>query len=241
MNMCRCVDKIGTEAHNLGVPKFEAKRLSKSVEDYLKVIWLHTREGPVATGTVATALDVSDASVSGMLARLTDLGLVRYARYHGAQLTPAGEGAALRLVRRHRLIETFLLDYLGYGWDEVHGEAEALEHAVSERFTERLAARLGHPQHDPHGDPIPSAEGTLPDTPDVPLAELRVGQALEVARLKTQDADVLAYLAERRVQPGAVLRVTRQEPLGGLVEVELAGKRTALSKTLATLVRGRLL
>ena len=223
------------------MPKPGTSHLSKSIEDYLKIIWGEAQGGPVATRGIADALGVSDASVSGMLAKLSDLGLVNHTRYHGAELTPAGERQALRLVRRHRLIETFLIEYLGFGWDEVHGEAERLEHAVSDRFTERLAARLGHPQHDPHGDPIPSAEGALPDTPDVPLTELKVGQVLEVARLKTQDADVLAYLAERHVQPGAVLRVTQQEPLGGLVEVELAGSRTALSKTLATLVRGRLL
>lgn len=221
--------------------KLESKPLSQSVEDYLKVIWLNTREGPAATSTVAASLGVSDASVSSMLAKLTDLGLVSYTRYHGAQLTPSGEQAALKLLRRHRLVETFLIEYLGYGWDEVHDEAEALEHTVSDRFTERLSVRLGHPSHDPHGDPIPAVDGTLPDTPDLPLAELDVGQTLEVARLKTQQADILAYLADLGIQPGHTVAVLRREPLGELLHVNIDGRDAALSKTLATLVRGRLL
>lgn len=221
--------------------KLESKPLSQSVEDYLKVIWLNTREGPAATSTVAASLGVSDASVSSMLAKLTDLGLVSYTRYHGAQLTPSGEQAALKLLRRHRLVETFLIEYLGYGWDEVHDEAEALEHTVSDRFTESLSVRLGHPSHDPHGDPIPAVDGTLPDTPDLPLAELDVGQTLEVARLKTQQADILAYLADLGIQPGHTVAVLRREPLGELLHVNIDGRDAALSKTLATLVRGRLL
>lgn len=222
------------------MPKLSSSRLSKSAEDYLKTIWLSTRDGPVATGTVAGALGVTDASVSEMLGKLSEQGLVRYTPYHGAQLTGGGERAALDLLRRHRLLETFLAEYLGYGWDEVHSEAEALEHAVSARFTERLAARLGHPTHDPHGDPIPGADGTLPDTPDLPLADLGVGETLEVACLKTQAADVLAYLADLGVQPGHALTVVQREPLGGLLRVAVGGREVALSTTLATLIRGRL-
>jgi DtxR family Mn-dependent transcriptional regulator len=227
------------EAHDLGMSNLKPSQISKSIEDYLKIIWLAGQNGPVATSTIAAALRVSDASVSGMLAKLSELRLVSYTRYHGAQLTLDGKIQALKLLRRHRLIETFLIDYLGYGWDEVHGEAEALEHTISDRFTELLAARLGHPTHDPHGDPIPRADGTLPTTPDVPLAELAAGQALEVARLRTQEADVLAYLANLSVQPGQVLRVHEVEPLGGLLRVSADGLEFSLSKTLATLVRGR--
>ena len=226
------------------MPKLLSSRLSKSTEDYLKAIWLSTRDGPVATGTVASALGVADASVSEMLGKLSEQGLVRYTPYHGAQLTEGGERAALDLLRRHRLLETFLIEYLGYGRDEVHGEAEALEHAVSARFTERLAARLGHPSHDPHGDPIPAVDGTLPDTPDLPLADLGVGETFEVACLETQAADVLAYRADAGVQPGRALTVVRREPLGGLLQVDVGGREaalsTTLSTTLATPIRGRL-
>ena len=243
--MCRYVDKRTPRAHDLGVPKLSPSRLSKSAEDYLKTIWLSTRDGPVATGTVAGALGVTDASVSERLGKLSEQGLVRYTPYHGVQLTEGGERAAPDLLRRHRLLETFLAEYLGYGCDEVHGEvcgeAEALEHAVSARFTERLAARLGHPAHDPHGNPIPAADGTLPDTPDLPLADLGVGETLEVACLKTQAADVLADLS---VEPGHALTVVQREPLGGLLRVAVGGREAALSTTLstvlATLIRGRL-
>lgn len=221
------------------MPNSKSSLLSKSIEDYLKAIWLIAQDGSVATSVIAATLDVSNASVSGMLVKLSELGLVRHTRYHGALLTPAGNQQALRLVRRHRLIETFLTEYLGFGWDEVHSEAESLEHTISDRFTERLSARLGHPTHDPHGDPIPGTDGTLPDTPDAPLADLKVGQTLEVARLKTQEADALAYLADLGVQPGAALTVVQHEPLGGLLWVDLGGRTAALSANLATLIRGK--
>lgn len=222
------------------MPKSLVSQLSKSIEDYLKVIWLNTREGSVATSTIAASLGVSDASVSGMLGKLSDLGLVSHTRYHGAQLTASGEQAALGLLRRHRLIETFLIEYLGYGWDEVHGEAEALEHTVSDRFTERLAARLGHPTHDPHGDPIPKDDGTLPDTPDTPLTEAMLGKVFSVSRLKTQDADILSYFTDMGVCPGQHLEVQHREPVGGILQVDIGGHPQVLSKELAVLVRGEI-
>src|SRR5215213_9090211 len=134
---------------------------SSSVENYLKAIWESAEEGAASTKNVADRLSVNPASVTNMFARLRKMGFVEYKRYHGASLTEEGRYEALRLVRRHRLIETFLLDRLGYSWEDVHEEAERLEHAVSDRFTERLADMLGHPDHDPHGDPIPAVDGTL--------------------------------------------------------------------------------
>src|SRR5215218_76419 len=134
---------------------------SSSVGDYIKAIWDLGGVGSASTKDVATRLLVSPASVSNMFVRLQEMGLAEYERYQGASLTERGRVEALRLVRRHRLIETFLLEHLGYDWQEVHDEAERLEHAVSDGFTERLAQLLGHPDRDPHGDPIPSAEGTL--------------------------------------------------------------------------------
>lgn len=220
------------------MPKFRSSHLSQSVEDYLKIIWLNTREGLVTTSTVAASLGVSDASVSGMLGKLSVLELVSYTRYHGAQLTASGERAALGILRRHRLIETFLIEYLGYGWDEVHGEAEALEHAVSDLFTERLAALLGHPAHDPHGDPIPKGDGALPDTPDTPLTEATLEKAFLVSRLKTQDADILSYFTEMGVYPGQHVEVLCREPVGGLVKVAIGGNPNVLAKELAVLIRG---
>ncbi len=221
------------------MPKLESSRSSKSVEDYLKAIWLNARDGPASTGTIATSLGISDASVTGMLGKLNGLGVVSYRRYHGAQLTPSGEQQALQLLRCHRLIETFLIEYLGYRWDEVHSEAEALEHAVSDRFTERLAFRLGHPSHDPNGDPIPKADGTLPDTPNTPLAEVDIGDTLRVSRLLTQAKDILAYLADLGIWPGQGVKVHQREPLGGLLHITVQKEKTVISKELATLVRGK--
>src|ERR671921_626559 len=134
---------------------------SSSVGDYLKAIWETAGAGAASTKGVATRLSVSAASVTNMFGRMQEMGLVEYERYRGASLTRRGCAEALRLVRRHRLIETFLMEHLGYSWQDVHEEAEKLEHAVSDEFTERLAELLGHPGRDPHGDPIPEADGTI--------------------------------------------------------------------------------
>jgi DtxR family Mn-dependent transcriptional regulator len=215
-----------------------ASSVSDAAGDYLKAIWRLSRDGPATTNAVAAALGFTPASVSGMLARLADAGLVEHVRYRGATLTDAGLREALRLVRRHRLVETFMIRRLGYKWDEVHEEAEALEHAVSDRFAERLAALLDHPTHDPHGDPIPGADGTLPTTPDLPLVEIDDGERLRVARLLSQDAAVLGHLAELGIEPGALVRVIDREPHGGMLRVEVAERPCALSRDLAERVRG---
>lgn len=219
-----------------------ASPLSASVEDYLKAIWLVAGKGSASTNALAEQLGVSAPSVSGMLARLQEQDLVRHERYRGVRLTARGQREALRLMRRHRLIETFMTLHLGYRWDEVHHEAERLEHAVSDRFAERLDAFLGHPSHDPHGDPIPGADGSLPETPNTPLSELEPGERLLVSRLLTQDDAVLRYLAEQGVQPGARLRLVARERVGGLWHVALEGESPrapkVLARELATLVRG---
>lgn len=221
--------------------KKEDSKLSQSVGDYVKVIHDLSTEGAASTSRIADALGLAAASVSNMLARLHDDGLVAYRRYHGAALTQRGEREALRLLRRHRLIETFMIERLGYTWDEVHNEAETIEHTISDRFAEALAELLGHPSHDPHGDPIPNPDGTLPDTPATPLAELEPGRTLRVARLLTQESDVLAHLAKLGVQPGACVTVRSREPLGGLLEVQIGSDNGALSKELATLIRGEVM
>jgi DtxR family Mn-dependent transcriptional regulator len=212
--------------------------ITSAVGDYLKAIWGLSRDGPASTNAIAERLGFTPASVSGMLARLAESGLVDHVRYRGATLTHAGRHEALRLIRRHRLVETFMIRELGYGWDEVHDEAEAIEHAISDRFAERLATLLGDPSHDPHGDPIPTADGRLPVTPDAPLPALDEGQTLVVARLLSQDGETLAYLADRGIEPGARLRLLGREPDGGLLEVEVDGARTSLSRELAERVRG---
>jgi DtxR family Mn-dependent transcriptional regulator len=192
---------------------------SSSVGDYLKAIWESAEEGAASTKDVADRLSVSQASVTNMFARLREMGLVNYERYHGASLTEEGLSEALRLVRRHRLIETFLLDRLGYSWEEVHEEAEKLEHAVSDRFTERLAELLGHPDHDPHGDPIPAADGTLEADGSFPLTATAVGQRVLIARVGQENAPLLTYLGERGLVPGRLLTVEEVRTLDGVIIV----------------------
>jgi DtxR family Mn-dependent transcriptional regulator len=196
---------------------------SSSVGDYLKAIWeLAVDSGEVAASTkgVAERLSVSAASVSNMFARLQETGLVEHERYRGATLTERGRREALRLVRRHRLIETFLLEHLGYPWQEVHEEAERLEHAVSDDFTERLAEFLGHPDHDPHGGPIPSPEGVLKTDDSFPLSQAVAGKKLRISKVRDEDAEMLDYLGNRNLVPGRLLTVREVRSLDGVVVVE---------------------
>jgi DtxR family transcriptional regulator, Mn-dependent transcriptional regulator len=200
----------------------ETRSPSSSVGDYLKAVWelAVDSEDAASTKGVAARLSVSSASVSNMFARLQEMGLVRYERYRGATLTERGREEALRLVRRHRLIETFLLEHLGYDWQEVHDEAERLEHAVSDGFTERLAELLGHPDHDPHGDPIPSAEGTMEVDDSFALSQAVAGQRVRISKVRDEDAAMLDYLGDRNLVPGRWLRVREARALDGVVIVE---------------------
>ena len=195
---------------------------SSSVGDYLKAVWevAGISGGPASTNEVAARLSVSAASVSNMFVRLQEMGLVGYERYRGAVLTDLGKKEALRLVRRHRLIEAFLLEHLSYSWEEVHAEAERLEHAVSDEFTERLADFLGHPGYDPHGDPIPTAKGTLEPDESFPVGEAEAGQRVRIFKVSDEDASVLDYFGERNLVPGRLLNVRDVRPLDGLVTVE---------------------
>jgi DtxR family Mn-dependent transcriptional regulator len=208
---------------------------SSAVGDYLKVIWELAGAEAASTKNVADRLSISPASVSNMFVRLQEMGFVEYERYRGASLTGRGREEAMRLVRRHRLIETFLLEHLGYSWEEVHEEAERLEHAVSDTFTERLAKLLGYPARDPHGDLIPTADGTIaPEEGTVPLSEAAPGDTVRVARVGHQDAGQLAYLWEHELVPGRVLNVREVRALDGVVTVEDEGGDTlALGGSLA--------
>jgi|tagenome__1003787_1003787.scaffolds.fasta_scaffold20989143_7 DtxR family transcriptional regulator, Mn-dependent transcriptional regulator len=200
----------------------ESRSPSSSVGDYLKAIWeLAVDSGDAAsTKGVAERLSVSAASVSNMFARLQEMGLVEHERYRGATLTERGRSEALRLVRRHRLIETFLLEHLGYDWQEVHGEAERLEHAVSDAFTDRLSAFLGNPDHDPHGDPIPSAEGVLAADDSFPLSQAVAGRRLRISKVRDEDAAMLDYFGDRNLVPGRLLTVREVRAIDGVVIVE---------------------
>jgi DtxR family Mn-dependent transcriptional regulator len=193
---------------------------SSSVGDYIKAIWDLGGVGSASTKDVAARLLVSPASVSNMFVRLQEMGLAEYERYQGASLTERGRVEALRLVRRHRLIETFLLEHLGYDWQDVHEEAERLEHAVSDGFTERLAELLGHPDHDPHGDPIPSAEGTMEVDDSFTLSRASAGQRLRIAKVRDEDAAMLDYFGDRNLVPGRWLTIREVRAIDGVVIVE---------------------
>jgi DtxR family Mn-dependent transcriptional regulator len=193
---------------------------SSSVGDYVKAIWEVAGTDSASTKEVAARLSIAPASVTNMFARLREMGLVDYERYRGASLTGAGFAEALRLVRRHRLIETFLVEHLGYPWEEVHEEAENLEHVVSDVFTERLAKLLGHPDRDPHGTPIPAADGSLPPDHSRPLAEAQAQEHVVVSRVENRESAVLSYLRERGLVPGSLLTVREVRAIDGVVTVE---------------------
>ncbi len=201
--------------------------LSSNMEDYLKAIY-ELGESSVKTQEVAGALNVSAASVTGMLKKLGDLKLVDYAPYRGVSLTPAGRLVALETLRHHRLIETYLANALGYAWHEVHDEADKLEHVISENFEERIATLLGHPRFDPHGDPIPNREGVLPESKGQPLATLDTGTRATLTRITNQDPEVLRYLADHNLVPGRTVTVLKRAPFDGPVTLGLGSSEAAL-------------
>jgi DtxR family Mn-dependent transcriptional regulator len=194
----------------------EAAPLTGPVEDYLKAIYeLETRGGVAATSDVAAALDVAPASVTGMIRRLAAQGFLDHVPYRGVQLTPSGRRAALRTIRRHRILETYLTRVLGYPWDLVHDEAERLEHAASDALIERMAAALGHPSADPHGAPIPTAEGTVDERELRTVADLDVGVCARMVRVSDRDPEMLRYLAGIALQPGVSVQVLARAPFEG--------------------------
>jgi DtxR family Mn-dependent transcriptional regulator len=204
------------------------------VGDYVKAIWEVAGSGAASTKEVAGRLSIAPPSVTNMFVRLQEMGLVEYERYRGASLTERGRGEALRLVRRHRLIETFLLEHLGYSWEEVHDEAERLEHAVSDGFTERLAEFLDHPDHDPHGGPIPTADGGLAPDDSFPLSEAVVDQRVRIFEVSDENSPMLDYLGERNLVPGRLLSVEEVRDLDGVVTVEDEdGRSHALGESMA--------
>jgi DtxR family transcriptional regulator, Mn-dependent transcriptional regulator len=216
-----------------------ARRTNEGAENYAKAIYqLQGRgEDRVHTSAVAERLGVTPASASGMLRRLADEGLVDYEPYHGARLTDRGERLALEVIRHHRLLELFLAEVLEMPWDRVHEEAEVLEHHISEDLEELIAAKLGQPALDPHGDPIPSRELAISDDDTVALSEMEPGQKGVFARVSDRDASMLRYLAERGIQPGARLSVAEREPFGGPIAVEIAGETHPFGPELAERMR----
>lgn len=215
-----------------------------AAEDYLKTIYaLQTREDSATTSSIAARLKVSPPSVSAMLKRLESDRLVARARARprSVRLTTQGEAHALRVIRRHRLLETFLARALGLSWDEIHAEAELLEHAVSDRLLARIDAVLGHPTHDPHGDPIPPEHGAHSERWADPLSEAPDHSRFRVERVLDRDSAALRHLATLGIQPSVELEVEGRDPFGGPLWVRVAGRRHALGSQLTTIVHGTVL
>ncbi|RCW39828.1 DtxR family iron (metal) dependent repressor [Halopolyspora algeriensis] len=193
-----------------------AERPSASVEDYVRAIYgLSERGVAVTNATLTSRLGLSPSSVSGMLTKLAQLGLVTHVRYRSVELTPAGRRLAYDVLRRHRLLELFLVEELDYTWDEVHEEADSLEHAVSDNLVEHIAAKLGHPTHDPHGDPIPTSEGDVENPSTKLLDQLAPGTVGTIARVWDTDSELLRYLTEHGLTLGNRIEIVERKPFGG--------------------------
>ncbi len=198
--------------------------LTDSIQDYLKAIYDLTRAGePASTTALANRLGVEPASVTGMVQRLAAARppLVTYRKHHGVRLTASGRRAALEVIRHHRLLEAWLVKTLGYSWDEVHVEAEKLEHVISEDFEERIAAAMGYPVRDPHGEPIPSSDLVMPTDGSVPLASLEAAQKAVVRRVDAQDRGLLRHLEELRLIPGVSVEVLQISPFDHIMHLRI--------------------
>jgi DtxR family Mn-dependent transcriptional regulator len=214
---------------------------SAAVEDYAKAIYALQRGGDcaVTTNALAERLNVTAASASGMVRKLDELGLVTHVPYKGVRLTETGTRVALEVLRHHRLLELYLAETLGVPWDRVHDEAEVLEHVLSEDLEELIAAKLGNPTHDPHGDPIPTAELVMPEEETECLAALEPGAEGTFVRVSDSDPAMLRYLAERGIAPGTAVKVEDKQPFGGPLFVNIAGETHVLGGQLAGAMRVR--
>jgi DtxR family transcriptional regulator, Mn-dependent transcriptional regulator len=213
--------------------------LSNAVQDYAKAIYsLHERsDEPVSTSALAERLDVSPASASAMVKRLEALGLATRRPYHGVELTAAGRRVALEVIRHHRLLELYLSEALGMPWDRVHEEAEVLEHAISPELSELIAAKLGNPTHDPHGDPIPTVDGEIESGSSQALAELEPGDRGIFVRISDSDPEMLRWLSERGIAPGDRLEVLERQPFDGPLLVRFESGDHALGGALVRMMR----
>jgi len=207
--------------------------LTRSVEDYLKAIYQLSPEGrPASTSEIANLLALSPPSVTGMVKRLSEHGLLEHVPYRGVLLTDEGRRAAIRMVRRHRLIEAYLVEFLGYSWDTVHEEAERLEHAVSDTMIERMAAAMGNPTVDPHGDPIPRADGSIHEISGTPLVDVPVGETVEIHRVHESQPERLRYIASLGLRPGIQLTVLDRQPVDDLVTIQVGPARHVIGREL---------
>ena len=208
-----------------------SKPITESVQDYLKTIYELTQDGePANTNALATRLGITPASVTNMFQKLSSVkpALVSYRKHQGVTLTAAGERDALEVIRHHRLIEAWLVQALGYSWDEVHNEAEKLEHVISEDFELRIAAALGDPERDPHGEPIPNAELVMPADKSIPLSSTQPEQEDIVRRVDAQDAEFLKYLEELGLIPGVRLKTLSVSPYDQVMRIQIQGQKQTI-------------
>ena len=215
-------------------------RRSEAIEDYTKAIYaLAQRNGgqPVTTNLLAERLSVTPGSVSAMLKKLADRGLVEHLPYRGVQLTKDGQRVALEVLRHHRLLELYLSEHLDVPWDRVHDEAEALEHVLSEDLEARIAAKLGHPTHDPHGDPIPDAQLQIDEGDTRSLAEMQPGDRGQFVRVSDSDPEMLRYLDQRGVRLGDELELVDRQPFDGPLAVRFGDQLHTLGGRLAQAIR----
>lgn len=211
--------------------------ISPATEDYLKAIYLLQTapgsEGKATTQALADRMKVSPASATNMAKKLARMKLVRHAPYHGVELTRAGEKIALEVIRHHRLVEAYLAEALGMGWDEVHAEAEKWEHILSDELEERIAQTLGHPTVDPHGEPIPTKEGVIAQVKAQSLADLPPGSGGTIAWVDSSDPERLRYLASLGLVPKAQIEVLAAEPFEGPITLRAGGEKRVVGYALA--------
>ena len=217
---------------------YDLAAVTPAMQDYLKAIY-HLRDGTglVTAQRLAEALDISSPSVTNMVKRLHELGLARHTRYHGVELTESGQQVALEVIRHHRLLELYLVDVLGFPWDEAHAEAECLEHYVSEEMEERIDVALGHPTRDPHGNPIPSQDGAVTERRDRRLLDLEPGEGGVIARVSDRDLERLRYLGGLGLYPGVTVVVLEKMPFEGGLWLEVGDATHLLGLPLAAAVR----
>ncbi|MCA0457512.1 MAG: metal-dependent transcriptional regulator [Chloroflexi bacterium] len=210
---------------------------SKSVQDFLKAVYSLQQGGErVSTNALAEGLAVAAPSITDMAQRLVTAGLIDYERYKGVLLTPTGEMVALKMVRRHRLIELYLVNELGYALQDVHDEAEKLEHAVSDKFVEAIAVKLGHPELDPHGEPIPSQDGTIVDREITPLVDWPLNTGAVVSRIKADDPQMLEHILERGFKLQAHVEILSRDPFDGPVMAMVDGKMRIVGHQVAACI-----
>ncbi len=207
--------------------------ITQSIQDYLKVIYkLAVNRKQVNTNAIAERLGVTQASVTSMLKKLSELNLIEYKPYYGVELTGGGEKIALEIIRHHRLLELYLAEALGYSWDQVHEEAEKLEHHISEEFEDRMAAVLGDPDFDPHGAPIPSKDGVMQERYLVSLASVGAGARVQVKQVSDHNAELLRYLGKMGIYPEVEIDVLEKAPFGGPLHIRIAGREHHLGESL---------